>query len=452
MGATGWAYGAHIHFMVIQDKDGDGDFDDDYPWGLTDPFKWFGEGEDPWASFSWNGNTGNTSRYLWIGDIYGFTGTLTRSELNRVQTERFTYVFPEDTFSQDVQVEERGGPVVRVTDNLVSIGSISILTVRDFLGNIISFLLRPFTLIIDFSGFDLSRYNVGSISIYSSEDGVNWSREETSVDLDNRQASAQISHLSYFALMAERLDIIPPITNASLEGESGEVGWFRSDVLFALTANDNVGGLGVDYTLYRVNDGDWRGYQTPELFSEEGDYRIEFYSVDKDENIEGVKAIEFAIDKKVPEARLFYDVQQKQITGEGIDDNETTVSKQPGVGIEVTDLAGNTLSISGTLIESELQDSFETLSLAYVDGLVVGPLNRKLLIIDNLDDSNEDNRYLLQRWYVDYFPRIEITYKPTTNKSSILLKELGLPVQKEKRDGLVLLQVVTSRGNLEIEY
>jgi hypothetical protein len=252
--------------------------------------------------------------------------------------------------------------------------------------------------------------------------------------------------------MAERLDIIPPITNASLEGESGEVGWFRSDVLFALTANDNVGGLGVDYTLYRVNDGDWRGYQTPELFSEEGDYRIEFYSVDKDENIEGVKAIEFAIDKKVPEARLFYDVQQKQITGEGIDDNETTVSKQPGVGIEVTDLAGNTLSISGTLIESELQDSFETLSLAYVDGLVVGPLNRKLLIIDNLDDSNEDNRYLLQRWYVDYFPRIEITYKPTTNKSSILLKELGLPVQKEKRDGLVLLQVVTSRGNLEIEY
>jgi hypothetical protein len=81
-----------------------------------------------------------------------------------------------------------------------------------------------------------------------------------------------------------------------------------------------------------------------------------------------------------------------------------------------------------------------------------GPLNRKLYIYDNLDDGQEINRYLIQRWYEDYYVKIEITYKSFKNKSQIIIKEPGQPILKEVIDGLVLLKTKTNHGNLYIEY
>jgi hypothetical protein len=198
-------------------------------------------------------------------------------------------------------------PAVKVSNTLESIGSSLLITAKDLLGNIVGSFLDLFTVSISFEGFDLSHYNLNTLGIYSSEDGINWIREDTSIDFDNQIASADVNHLSYFTIMAERVDTAPPITNVVLEGEEGDSRWFRSDVRFTLEAEDNDEGLGVAYILYRVNEGEWEQYFSQIVFSEEGNYHLEFYSVDNDENIEDTQVVEFSIDKTRPSVSLSVD-------------------------------------------------------------------------------------------------------------------------------------------------
>lgn len=62
--------GSHLHFMVIEDKNKDGNFQDNIPDGLTDPYGWEGKDPDPWPAYTfyYNGQerTGNDSHYLWM--------------------------------------------------------------------------------------------------------------------------------------------------------------------------------------------------------------------------------------------------------------------------------------------------------------------------------------------------------------------------------------------------
>jgi len=292
--------GSHLHFMVIHDENGDGDFDDNIPDGVVDPFGWQSTDLDPWPNytFSYGGQqrTGSYSFYLWVNAIANLSPQLS-SNGGYFELERYRLSFSSGATSQTLNLDMRISPVVRVTNTLESLGSSIRVTARDLFGNIVSSFLNFFTVSISFSGFDLSHYDLNTLSIYSSEDAVNWTPEDTTINFDNQVASTSVNHLSYFALIAERLDTISPTTNAALEGEEGDSNWFRSDVRLTLNAVDNEGGLGVDYTLFRINDEDWRLYISPVLFSQEGSYRIEFYSVDNDENIEEVKTIKFNIDK-----------------------------------------------------------------------------------------------------------------------------------------------------------
>jgi len=85
VGATGHVIpggeaGAHIHFMVVQDKNNDGSFDDNIPDGITDPFGWQSKEEDPWPNFSFSylgqQRTGNKSFYLWTKKLSNLDTTL----------------------------------------------------------------------------------------------------------------------------------------------------------------------------------------------------------------------------------------------------------------------------------------------------------------------------------------------------------------------------------------
>ena len=83
-------------------------------------------------------------------------------------------------------------------------------------------------------------------------------------------------------MLGERKDTTPPTTTAILNGTNGQPSWFRSDVQFSLNAEDND--LGVYYTVYKTNEGEWEIYDSPLNFTSEGHYKVEFYSVDNDEN------------------------------------------------------------------------------------------------------------------------------------------------------------------------
>ena len=299
--------GAHIHFGVFQDKNKDGNFDDNVPDGATDPFGWQSKEIDPWPAFVFDyggqRKTGNKSYYLWKNKIDKLDATLT-SNGGVFNTGRYKVEFPKDTTNQNLNLNILSEPIAKLSKEIQSIGSTITVTAKDALGNLVTTFKNLFTITVDFSPFDLTRYNTDTLSFYSSIDGITWTKEPTIIDLLNKKAITQVYHLTHFALMAERKDIIPPTTTAILNGQQGQLNWFSEDVTLTLNAEDNENGLGPDYTLYRIEGKDWETYKTPLTFTTEGHHKIEFYSVDRDENVESSKSIEFDIDKTPPEAKI----------------------------------------------------------------------------------------------------------------------------------------------------
>lgn len=313
VGATGKTTGAHIHFGVFQDKNNDGNFSDNIPDGVTDPFGWQSKDPDPWETYSffYNGEdrSGNKSYYLWKKNLDKLDAILT-SNGGVFNTERFELDFPQDSVVNETHLSIKSAPIIKDLNNLSSIGSTLDIHAFDSQGNEVLNFEKEFTLTVGFNDFDLIPYNTDSFSIYSSADGVVWNKEPTLVDFVNKSAIARFNHLTHFALMAERFDTDPPVTTAVLDGQNGQSNWFRSDAYVSLNSDDGRG-LGTDYTLYRKEDEDWETYEGPLLFTDEGHHKIEFYSVDKDENIEDVKSVKFDIDKTAPEAEI--DINPKTI-------------------------------------------------------------------------------------------------------------------------------------------
>ncbi|MBE0518913.1 MAG: chitobiase/beta-hexosaminidase C-terminal domain-containing protein, partial [Thermoplasmata archaeon] len=92
----------------------------------------------------------------------------------------------------------------------------------------------------------------------------------------------------------------PPSTMIVLSGTGGSNGWYTSTVEFTLTSEDEE--EGVNYTLYRLDGGEWLDYTTPVTVSAEGPHTLEFYSVDLGGNAENIQVSSVNIDMTAPEA------------------------------------------------------------------------------------------------------------------------------------------------------
>ncbi len=448
--------GAHIHFGIFQDKNKDGNFIDNVPDGVTDPYGWQSKSPDPWETYSffYNGleRTGNKSYYLWKHQLDSLDDALAANG-GVFSAGRYTVDIPQDATNQNLSLKMQSFPNVKVSDSLVSIGSAIHVTATDAFGNLVILFTKPLVITIDFTQFDLSRFKTSTISIYSSADRIHWVKEESFTDYLNKKSTAVVNHLTYFALMAERIDTITPTTTAITDGQEGKENWFRSDVAVSLNPQDNTNGLGVGYTLYKIEDGenatDWTTYKTPVTFIQEGHHKIEFYSVDKDENIENAKSIEFDIDKTTPEAKVFIDQDKKNVVLEGIDANQTTVEKYDAVYI-ISDLAGNILQLNVKGIDTKKKDTLSIYSIAY-----------------NQETSTQqpDNYYTVtykgkknklkideQNFAVKGEVKIKIKYDASKNQSSIITKKTGEGKIKEIKNGLVLLQLATENGKLKYNY
>lgn len=322
VGSTGHSSGPHIHFMVIEDKDRDGDFDDNIPDGVTDPFGWQSEDEDPWVNYEYTYNVGeedvtingNDSHYLWLHAIDNLNPRLT-SNAAFFELQNYKLNFPQDSTytNQKVNLWINLAPWVVISEKLRSLGNSLEIKAKDLFNFPVTTLLKNYMLTIDYSRTDLTRFNPDTLTFYSSKDGVGWQPEITTLDAINKTASATLNHFSYFALIGERIDSAPPNTDFELTGLSGSPGLYRSNVSLTLTPHDGDG-LGVAYTLIKVGDEDWQTYTAPLNFTEEGNYTIKYYSGDNDDNIEEVKTVEFAIDKTPPTTVY-------ELTGENGQDN-----------------------------------------------------------------------------------------------------------------------------------
>ncbi len=293
--------------MVIEDKNKDGEFNDNIPDGLVDPFGWQSKEADPWElfSFSYSGiqRTGNKSYYLWKKKLDGLDAAIPANG-GVFNTGKYSAELSEGTVPEGSTLEIKAAPSAKISETVESVGSVMDVILKDPLGSLITILTKPMLITIDFTQADLTRFKLGSLSIYSSTDRENWTKEDSFTDFLNKKASAQVNHLTYFALMGERLDTTPPATVSGLQGEKGQPNWFRSDTQLTFNAADNDGGLGVKYTAYKLDNADWQKYTEPLMFTTEGHQRIEYYSEDNDGNIEDVQSIEFDIDKTLPEISI----------------------------------------------------------------------------------------------------------------------------------------------------
>jgi parallel beta-helix repeat protein len=101
-------------------------------------------------------------------------------------------------------------------------------------------------------------------------------------------------------IMTPIADTTKPSTSVAVDGTLGSNGWYNSSVTATLTATDDAGGSGVNYTKYRINGGSWLTYSTPIVLSTDGSYLIEFNSTDDSGNVEATKSIAVKIDKAAP--------------------------------------------------------------------------------------------------------------------------------------------------------
>jgi len=118
-------------------------------------------------------------------------------------------------------------------------------------------------------------------------------------------------------------DTTPPETMHGSEGIMGDNGWYTSNVVVTLTAEDDSSG--VDYTMYKLDDDDWikKEYQGPFTFlvTEDGEHTIEYYSVDNAGNEEDDKGpFDFKIDKTLPTIDLTWDEENLKLIADVYDE------------------------------------------------------------------------------------------------------------------------------------
>ena len=99
-----------------------------------------------------------------------------------------------------------------------------------------------------------------------------------------------------------KIDKTKPFTKAEINATYGNKGWIKGNAKIKLNATDNLSG--VDYTRYKIDDGDWHIYNKTIEIKSEGVHKLYFYSVDKAGNIEGEKNVTIKIDKTKPSVEL----------------------------------------------------------------------------------------------------------------------------------------------------
>jgi len=103
----------------------------------------------------------------------------------------------------------------------------------------------------------------------------------------------------------------PPETVLTIYGCTDINQWFKNKVKINLNAEDWTG---VQYTMYKLNNGDWQEYTQPFLINDEGEHTVSFYSVDVFGNEENVKSQTIKIDRSPPSLNM--DISG-QMGGEG---------------------------------------------------------------------------------------------------------------------------------------
>jgi len=192
----------------------------------------------------------------------------------------------------------------------------------------------------------------------------------------------------------------------------------------------------------------------PIIVTEEGEHKVEYYSVDNDENAEEAKTVVFNIDKQIPEISIFFNPDSLKVEGVGIDENKTTSSFQKmgflKAKYSTTDSAGNELTLEGSYFDFLTNIAFSVSGIKYNSEEFPQEKNWYSAVYKK-DRRTKKLSSINQSWTgKEVF--VNIFYQAKTDKSYIYIKENGRVTTNTSQDGLVVLYIETDNGNLKYRY
>lgn len=322
--------------------------------------------------------------------------------------------------------------------------------------------------------YDSVAVNPGSIATMVLSGGNN---QNLQLDIDGDGNVDQNISPSAILNSGQSQDLLPPVSTSTLSGLAGQSGYYRSDVKVAISSLDPVipgqdsQTAGLLKTVYSLDGADFQNYSAPVVVAAEGVHTLQFYAVDKAGNRESVQTASFTIDKTPPElvAQFSPDLQDLQWTATDTLPTVMAATSSKATAefrrrflppifpplkvadknstISATDAAGNVTEIKLKDADRKRQLKAEIKSLSY-NGKAAD-LSKNLLHFDWLYDKKGKLQILTQQVQarnqfnilaVYGLGKTLLTGKDQSGKFSRLL------------NGLVLLKVATSKGDLNWSY
>ena len=290
VGMTGNTTGPHLHFGV-------NDLNKNLP---TDPYGWWDgrDTKDPWSIYTWSDSsgdhTGMESEYLWKDEIHPVSSFIS-SKGGTVTMENTSIVFETSTNRPNITffLKPYARPIV---EKLIFIsGTSMIMDAIDQTGKTVRRFVTPAKLIVNFAGLNVSQIIPETLSLYR-WDSVEklWVSVTTLVDHSKKLLTANIDHLSRFAVMGKAANGTVPTTLFSITGESDENKWFIQYPTISLSS-----GIIGDTIFYSNEEGDfWKEYRDPFLYDRDGITTLSVRTLSSSENLEKKRSIVLKVNTK----------------------------------------------------------------------------------------------------------------------------------------------------------
>ncbi|HSX39354.1 MAG TPA: M23 family metallopeptidase [Candidatus Saccharimonadales bacterium] len=298
VGLTGNTTGPHLHFGVMDDKNNDGNFNNDYPDGKVDPFGWQAYTTDPWSVYSWHDSTGQhtgtSSTYLWNIPTQQAFGFFAASDKSISLGNKVILIGKNSSqLNLSVFLQDYAKPVLEAAqNNLKYIPHTSfIIDALDNLDNKIDSFDSPVIIKINVGTDDLVNIVITSLKIYFFDDAsLSWKPLDTTYDEPSHTLMASTTHFTRFAVFGELAQPIPQ-TQITVSGNQVE-GWYTEFPTIALTNGSNT-------ILYSLDNGDnWETYSVPFLINKEGLTNLLYKAFDANQTSEETREYLIKIDTK----------------------------------------------------------------------------------------------------------------------------------------------------------
>ncbi|KKS53993.1 MAG: hypothetical protein UV17_C0028G0001, partial [Candidatus Gottesmanbacteria bacterium GW2011_GWA1_42_26] len=188
-----------------------------------------------------------------------------------------------------------------------------------------------------------------------------------------------------------------------------------------------------------------------------GEYTIQYYSVDVEENIETSKSVFFTIvsDTVPPEVDISFDSQTLTPILTAIDENPVTetveILPKNREKHTFTDTFANQLILTGIYTLDDQTAQFRIESLQYNTDPVITP-EANLLKIQYLNPISSVTNIFGQERIIKDELQLKLVYKTKSDQTSIFTEIAGAETVKEVKPGKVVLHVKTNKGELGAMY